>query len=231
MKISKGIVRLGLTILSIAGVGVTGVAAAKCHENAIKKETKKEKLKAYAPAIASGAVTALCIVSSHRISSREIAALSATASYAIANRNKLEEKIKPYLTEQEAKEIKQEVTKVSVPRGPSIEWTGCGTMKFIEAYSGRMFYSSMENVLAAETKLSNRFSDGEYVSYNTFYELLGLVQTKFGDEFGWIPDEDYYDYKDPNPIGFTHDIVKDDDGLPLCIINITIYPKEGYYEI
>ena len=91
MNINTRWVRLGLSLVGVAGVGVTSVLSVKCHEKAKDKTEKKEKLAAYIPAIASGVLTSACILGSHKLSSKQIAALTASCGYLAANRKKFEE--------------------------------------------------------------------------------------------------------------------------------------------
>lgn len=233
--INRNIIRLGLTILGIIGVPVTSYLSVKGHDKAKTAETKKDKLKAYLPAIISGTVTTGSIIGSHKMSSKEIVALTATATYAINNRNKLEEKLGQYIDRDEAKQIKNEVAKLSSGNekhiGPSIESTGKGSLKVLEGYSGRWFYSSMESVIEAENKLNQHLKNGEYVCMNDFYSWLGIAATHFGDQWGWAPNEDYYEYTIENPIEFENTLVDDENGEPLLLIDIYTYPMECWREV
>ena len=232
--INRSIIRLGLTIIGILGVPVTSYISIKCHEKAEKAETKQDKLKAYIPAIISGAVTTGSIAGSHKLSNKEIAALTATATYAITNRNVLEEKLGKYVDTNEAKQIKQEVAKIATnekSNRPTIEATNKGCLKVLEGYSGRWFYSSMEAVIEAEKELNKHLKNGEYVCMNDFYRWLGIAETHFGDQFGWVPNETYYDYKIDDPIMFENTLVDDENGDPLLLIDIYTYPMEGWKEI
>lgn len=233
--INRNLIRLGLTILGVIGVPVTSYLSVKCHEKAKDAETKSDKLKAYLPAIISGTVTTGSIIGSHRMSSKEIAALTATATYAITNRNKLEEELGKYVDTKEAKQIKTEVAKLASGNeksaGPSFETTGKGSLKVLEGYSGRWFYSSIEAVTEAEKKLNNRLKSGDYVCMNDFYSWLGIATTHFGDQWGWAPNEDYYDYTIDDPIEFENTLVDDENGEPLLIIDIFTYPMECWRDV
>lgn len=232
--INRSIIRLGLTIIGILGVPVTSYISIKCHEKAEKAETKHDKLKAYIPAIISGAVTTGSIAGSHKLSNKEIAALTATATYAITNRNTLEEKLGKYVDTNEAKQIKNEVAKIATnekSNKPTIETSGKGSLKVLEGYSGRWFYSTMAAVIEAENKLNDRLKNGESVSMNDFYRWLGIAATSFGEQWGWVPDENYYNYKCDDPVMFENTLVDDEDGDPLLLISIYTYPMEGWKEI
>lgn len=234
MKINKSMIRLGLTALGVLGIPITSWLSIKCHDKAKDVEDKKEKAKCYIPAMVSGVATAACVIGSHKVSSKEIAALSATASFAIANRDKLEQKIKETIPDQQ--QAKKEITKskaIVVSDKPSIESTGRGMLKCLEGYSGRLFYSSIEAVKSAEEKMSRRFNDGQYICLNDFYQLLGITQTHFGHQWGWVPDQDYYPNFDidDNPLQFENNLVKDDEGNDMLVIEIYNYPMESWMEV
>lgn len=249
MKISLRWVSLGLSLLGVGGVGLTSWLSIKCHEKAKGVEDKKEKVKAYIPAIISGVGTSACILGSHHVSAKEIAALTASCTYLAANRDKIEKKIKEKYGEEKLHEIKNVVaidsikenkpkelvttdTKKMLPRKSSIEWTGNGPLKCFEGYSGRYFYSTLEKVKEAEKTLNNKLHDGEYVCLNDFYELLGIAKTHFGNTFGWPANEEYYDIQLEEPINFENTLVEDDfDGEPVLIIDLYTYPMECWMEV
>ena len=218
-----------LSGIAVVGVGATGYLSAKCTKKAETKTTTKDKVIAYAPAIASGVGTAACIIGSHYISAKEIATLSAAATYAITNRDKLKKAIEQRYGKDELKDICE--SNCEIPSKQNIEWTGHGTLKCLEGYSGRMFYSSLEAVKEAEEKLSKMFSDGVYLSLNDFYEFLGIQKTHFGNQFGWVPHTDYYEYDGEHPIEFKNSIMKDKDGNPVLVIDVYTYPMEGWLEL
>lgn len=242
-------ISLGLSLLGVGGVGLTSYLAIKGHEEAKDKTDKKEKLLAYKWAILSGVGTSACILGSHHVSSKEIAALTASCTYLAANRDKIEKKIKEKFGEEKLHEIKTDIgvdtvkekkskeiattdTKKMLPRKSSVEWTGNGPLKCFEGYSGRYFYSTLEKVKEAEMKLNNKLHDGEYVCLNDFYELLGMSKTHFGNTFGWPANEEYYDISLEEPISFENTIVEDDfTGEPVLIIDVYTYPIEGWEEV
>ena len=63
---------------------------------------------------------------------------------------------------------------------------------------------------------------------NEFYEFLGLEQTDYGGEVGWV-----IEYNDSFWIDFNHRKVTMDDGLECYIIEMMFEPttnwKEYYY--
>lgn len=230
MKINGKVIRLALTALGMLGVPITSWLSVKCHEKAKNAETKKEKALCYIPAIISGTATCACIGGSHHVGSKEIAALTATASFAVANRNKLEEKLAPLIQKEEALDIRKEVAKKPLS-GQPIEFSGNGPLRFLECYSGRKFTSSLENVLSGEKRLNKEIREGAAVCMNDLYHYWNITQTEFGDQFGWIPSDDPNCYNYCDPVMFQHEMVEDDDGQPLCLIIIYDYPQENWMEI
>lgn len=228
MIFNRNVIRLVLTTIGVIGVPITSWLSIKCHEKAKDEETTEGKIKQYIPAVVTGFATAASIIGSHRASSKEIATLTATATFAVTNRNKLEEAVKPYMKKEEVKQIAAE----SVSKGQSIEATGYGNVKFLDGYSGRLFYSSLEAVKRAEAKVNKMLNNGEYINLNDFYSFLNIEQTDFGFERGWAPTDDWFPtWFEDNAIGFDNTIVNDKDGNPMMLISMEMTPMECYWEV
>lgn len=225
MRLSNKAIRKILTAVGVIGVGVTGWLSAKGSEKAKEKTDTKEKAKCYIPAIVSGVITTASIIGHDRLSSNEIAALTTTAAFAVSNRDKLQ----GFINEKLGKEAAVEAKKQLYPSESSmIEDTGRGSTKFLDAYSGRKFYSNLNSVKRGEEMISRRLNDGEFVNYNDLYFSWGIVRTEFGETHGWIPDDNFYEHDiyDDNPIGFHHDEGIDFDGSKLIVITIESEPKQ-----
>ena len=251
VKLNPRIISLALSLIGVGGVGVTSWLSIKCHEKAKDKTEKKDKAICYIPAIGSGLVTAGCILGSHHVSSKEIAALTATAGYLTANRDKIKKKLEEVVGTEKAKEIETQAAveaakenkqlekktnppKKTIAHGESIEWTGKGPLKCLEGYSGRYFYSTLEAVKDAQKKLNNRLHCGEYVCLNDLYELYGITKTHFGHQFGWPSNSDFICNvdEDEEPIEFENTIVQDDfTGETILLIDIHTYPMECWQEV
>lgn len=238
MVINRRIIRLALTIVGVAGIPLTSYLSVKGHEKAKTAEGRKEKLKCYIPAIVVGAVSGGCIIGRDIDTNKEIAALATTATYAIANRDKLEKKLGEFMPEEELKKFKEENAKEALVsseehyKKQNVEWTGYGTLKVLEGYTGRLFYSSMEKVYEAEEKLTKRYQSGEYICVNDFYRLLGIQETHYGHQWGWVPQEEYFpQWLEDNPLGFENKLADDEDGNPMLVIEIYTYPMECWMEV
>ena len=232
-------ISLGLSLLGVGGVGLTSYLAIKGHDEAKDKTDKKEKILAYKWAILSGVGTSACILGSHHVSSKEIAALTASCTYLAANRDKILNKVQEKLGKEETKKISQETAlEMSKDRNSPtvIEDTGHGKIHFVEDMFGREFYCSLEHVEWAEKMLNHMYSHNERVNYNTFYELLGLKKTRAGWSHGWPKDEDIYDdsfgYSTDTLILFENIKVEGDNGEPMYVICVRMTPPvEGYLEM
>lgn len=229
MNINMKWVRLGLSLAGVAGVGITSALSVKCHDKAKDAHGKKEKLIAYAPAIASGVLTSACILGSHHLSSKQIAALTASCGYLAANRQKILDKVRQELGAEKAKVLQAEAVKeVRVEKAkkekkkPVIEETGYGHEHFMEDVFFREFYCSVEHFEWAKKMLNHLFMQGVHVDYNTFYELLGLSKTKEGYEFEW-PSE-LYGYSIDEPIFWERIPSVDDNGERMWVVSCRTAP-------
>lgn len=224
-----------LTVASSIGVILTGWLSFRAGK---KSEKPNRKWTIYIPPVTVGALTIVGIVASHTIDAKQITALTATCAYLTMERDELENAIRERYGEDTLKEIKEEVHKKVqqkvTARGETVEETGNGDLLCIEGYSGRMFRSSYAAVKRACLELNRRFRNGEYVCLNDFYKLLGIGVTRFGNEFGWAANEDYYEYKD----GIKYELTfikaeecndgRDEDEL---IIDIYTYPMQFWMEV
>lgn len=214
-------IRNSLSLLGVLGIGLTSWASVKCSRKADRESDRKGKLKAYVPAIVSGVLTSACVLAANRLSSREIAALAAGCAY-MANR----EKSRAIQSGKSTPSLPSRDETIAPWEGPSIEWTGNGTLLCFEAYSGRLFYSSREAVERAILNLNEYYRQRGRASLNTFYSLLRIRTTTFGAETGWIADVD-----SPEPEDL--EIVTIDgngrNGENMLIIDIKTDP-EDYWE-
>ena len=176
------LIKLALSWLGVAGVGITSWLSVKCSKKAEKETDPKKKLLAYTPAILSGVATSFCILKPAYMADKEIAALAAGCAYITQNKGKM---ALPGTKEAEAEKAKAEIAPWE---GPSIEWTGKGTTLCFDEFSGRMFYSSEKGIDEAVDALNDRYIEGEFLTLNDFYHHLGISKTDFGESYGWPND-------------------------------------------
>lgn len=243
-----------LTGGAIIGLGATAILTAKGQMKADeimaekkasgefddttgKKEKFKETWKCYVPVMISGVLTLVCIVTSQYISRKEIAGLAASLGVLAANRDNLEKAIKEKYGEDALVELREKILPFKKPevkggktedRFPA-ELTGKGDLLCYEGYSGRWFRSSEEAVKEAEEEYNLRFKDGDYLSFNDLYELLGIKSSSFGNKFGYPHPFEYYNPEDG--IEFENSIFYDEEiGENVLYIDIFTHPFEDWLE-
>jgi len=188
IKLTPKMISLGLSLLGVAGVGATSWLSVKCHEKAKEKTEKKDKILAYTPAIVSGVATSACILGSHHVSAKEIAALTASCAYVTANRDKIVHKVSEKFGHETANDIIKDVEVLdlgTLAHNLPIENTGRGNTVFYDMYSGRAFKSSYADVLRGLKILNNEYVSGTSMCFNDLYDLWGLSLTTMGGRFGW----------------------------------------------
>ena len=212
------LIRLILSWAGVLGVGVTSWLSVRCSKKAEAETDPKKKALAYVPAVAAGVATSACILGVNHISDREIAALAAGCAYMAKNRG-------------EAKQItgtQKKPEDIAPWEGPSVEWTGRGTLLCFEGYSGRLFYSSKEAVEAAEDAFNRLYEECNCACLNDLHRLLGISETYFGSQYGWSRKSDYYG-EDPIEIHNVESIAE--NGERMLIIEILTYPMECWMEV
>ena len=173
------LIRLALSWIGVAGVGITSWLSVKCSKKAEKETDPKKKLLAYAPAIASGVATSFCILKPAYMADKEIAALAAGCAYIAQKNSKLA------LPGTKAAEEEKKTNDIAPWEGHCVEWTGKGTTLCFDEFSGRMFYSCEKAIDEAVDALNERYVDGEVLTLNDLYHYLGISKTDFGEEYGW----------------------------------------------
>lgn len=219
------------SFLSMAGVGITSFVSVKCSKKAEKAETTGEKVKAYAPAIASGAATCACIFVTGHVPLKAAAGLAASASYLAANRDKVQKKLEQVVGKEESKKLIAEADKETAREilpweGPSIEYTGNGEELFLEGWSGRLFYSSQKAVQEAQDKINEQYRAYEEVFLNDYYRALGIVETRFGDLYYWDRNECVGMDQECEWIHFHSYTTINEDGRSMIVLDIFDDPKE-----
>ena len=184
------------------------------YSTADKLELVKTAAPYYIPTALLSILTVGTIIVNHHVNRKALLGLSATTSYLVANRDQL----KKFIDENpKVKKIADETKSYFLPPKnacETIEETGNGNLLCFEAYTGRIFRSSEEAVLDAQNQLIEQYLDEEdhgefgYASYNDLYYYLGIRQTQFGHEYGWVNNEDWYERNEP--IGFHNELVAKD---------------------
>lgn len=215
-----------LTGLAIAGVVSTVYSAYKagpradkilenyrkdmrdCHpedketKKIIVEETAKKMIPVVAPTVIMGTTTVACIIGSHSVSSRRIAALSAAYSLSESTVKNLNSKMEEMLGEKKARAIKDSIMKDKLKADSEkdkkilsdgqVIIPNDGTVLCKDLYSGRLFYSNAEKINQAITKCSYDIISEMYISLNEFYDAVNspqLPRIPLGDDLGWNIDD------------------------------------------
>lgn len=249
-----------LTGIAVVGVVAVAVMSAKETPNAMKEwryipeepVAEKDALKfcatkvarvawEYKGTIIASGVTIVAIIGSHKLSMKQIAALTATCGYLASNRDMLEKEIRKLPGGEEVlKRVKKEVMEKHVEEATdkeptfkkpwhyqSVEETGNGDLLCMEAWSGRLFRSSLDAVEQAQARFNDmrdedgfdcQLTNGDYASYpaalsmNDLYAEYGLERTQLGHDFGWPADDDYYPTR---RIDFENTLIRVDELEPI----------------
>lgn len=225
-----------LTGIGAAGVLTTAYLTGKSsirayqiledHEINVKMDlARKEKFflvwKEFIPPAGSAAVTIGAIILANRIGTRRAAALA--VAYTVSERGFQEyrEKVVEQIGKKKETAIRDEiaqdqVTRAGVSRDSVI--IGGGKCIFMDARSGRTFWSEMEDVKSAINAINYKINGSVYASVNDFYEKVGLPRLPDGDDFGWT--------NALMDVHFTTTIT--DDNMPCFQMKFTVEPIRNY---
>ncbi|MBF1659783.1 MAG: hypothetical protein HXO58_08115 [Rothia mucilaginosa] len=192
-----------LTGAALVGVGLTGFFAATgamkaqtiLAENSAADDSFKEKARltwrCYIPALSVAAVTGASIVGLHGVLGRRVASVAAATAVAESQLERLKDAVKEVATPPQREEIQNAATRHVAETQiapPVADDLAEGTQLCFEAYSGRYFIASMEDIRAAVNTLNAQINNSLYASINDLYDQLGLERTRYGDDVGWNSD-------------------------------------------
>jgi hypothetical protein len=235
-----------LTGLGVIGVISTGILAARAtpiaqraldqvaveHEFKYPTEdtvplTRKEKimavLPAYAPAVASGALTIFCIVAANSIHLKRNAALASVIGIIQTGIQTYQEKVIEAVGEKKEELIRGEVAEERLKKNPvkenNVIMLGEETSYCYDSFSGRYFTSSMERINQARNDFNHLLLIRDYLSLNDFYEFLGLPAIEIGNNVGWVL---YNGRKDLLELKFSSKVAS--NGKPCLVIDYMVQP-------
>lgn len=227
-----------LTFLGGIGVGVTAVLVAQETPKAIQMlEMAKEKkgsdltilektvvaVPCYAPAIATGTATIVCIFSANILNKKRQGQIS--SAYALLDRYHKE--YRNTLIRLKGEEVDQEIRTEMARKHCDFHQIGLdvpdGKVIFYDEISEETIECYEREIMDAEYHLNRNFVMRGYASLNEFYEFLGLPQTDYGEEMGWSMSDGYC------WIDFQHrQINQDDGGTPIYVIDMMFPPESDY---
>ena len=184
----------------------------------------KTTWKCYAPAAATGVLSAACILGANKINHKRNAALAAAYSISEATLKDYQKKVVETIGEKKEQVIRDEVAGDIIQRDPvqnhEVIITGDGNQLCYDVVSCRYFWSTAEKLKKTENILNLRLRDEMYVSLNDFYYELGLEPSKIGNDIGWNIDDGYIDFS------FSSKLTTDD--RPCLVVNYGVVPRYDY---
>jgi hypothetical protein len=169
-----------------------GTLAGKPAHQLTRKEKAQLTWMYYLPAVGSVVLTCGAIIGANRVADHRTAAMA--AAFTISEKALVEYKDKVVETFGKTKGervhdavMQDRVTNAPVPQG-LIVMTGQKQLCF-DAWSGRYFHSTMEDMKKAMNDLNYRILSDNYASLSDFYSLLDLESTTGSDDIGWNVDK------------------------------------------
>lgn len=195
-----------------------------------KKEITISTLKKVAPVVIPpvviGSATIWSAVSGYNSASRQITALSAAYSLTENSFTQFQDKAKEMLGEKKVQEIKDKVNETAYESTPKNEVirTGKGEVLCLDEASGRYFYSSAEAIKKAFNEVNKQMMDEYYVSFNEYYDKIGLPPITLGDDLGFNIDQGLID------IDHIFTAVLNEKDEVVLIVNVDEYVSTRYME-
>lgn len=238
VKHSPGI----LTGIGIAGMATSTVLAVKATPKALilieerkdelkgtdvkhpKLEAVKACWKCYIPAVATGALSAVCLISANSVNTRRNAALATAYTLSESALREYQEKVVETIGEKKEQAVKDAIAKDRIDNNPVTERTVIITEKgdtlCYDIASDRYFKSDIEKLKKAVNELNRRMNNETYISLNEFYSEIGLHSTEPGDILGWNTDKGHID------LYFSSRLTN--DGTPCLAVGFNNPPVYGY---
>jgi len=199
-----------------ATVGVVGTAAASAKAAVKTKEYQEEYADAsfaekakfigglWVMPVVVGGVTIFCIWRGHKIHLEKEASLAAMSAFWKTKYDELDKKISEKLSEEEYKEVKDEIFKENVEkaaneRGVNLAALSKGQFWVYDAITGQFMKVTADQMTWATYALNKRFMEGQVVQYNWFLGLLGGRPSELAKDVGWDPNnETFFEMLDYN---------------------------------
>lgn len=226
-----------LACFASLGVMATGYLSAKCSRKANEREGVKDKVVAYAPAIAAGCATISCIGASTYFSNEEIAALTLAcaataqkyADYRKAVHDNVsaedEARINEAFYVKEIERLEQELAERDYPREDD------DLCEFVDSYSGYTFRALLEDVEDGIAEAQNRYDEDGILAWCDIFYLANNEDTRPYESVlgcGGIPWSD-------TGIGWSKnmlmDLYENEEGFDFVISLREMKDKPGVYVI
>ena len=96
---------------------------------------------------------------------------------------------------------------------------------FYDEFGHRYFNAPIEQVLQAEYHLNRNYCMNAGIYLNEFYNFLGIDKTEYGDQVGWVMEDESTMW-----IDFNHHKITMEDGLECYAIEMVPEPSVAIQE-
>lgn len=156
-------------------------------------EIVKTAWRCYIPAASIGIISLACLIGASSVHIRRNAVLAAAYTISESTLKDYRSKVIEELGEKKDVDIRQAVAQDKLKKQPventEVIITQSGDDLCYDAFSGRYFKSSVTRLEQAANEVNSNLYSFNYVSLNTFYDLIGLDSVKIGDQLGWSIDQ------------------------------------------
>lgn len=237
-----------LTGIGIAGMVTTTILAVKATPKAIRliNEKEQEELekdenfeslskvdivktawKPYIPAVVTGTVSVACLIGASSVNAKRNAALATAYQISQTALHDYKAKVVETIGEKKEKVIREQAAKEKVEQNPvskrEVIITGGGDTLCYDITAGQYFKSDIEKIKKTVNELNRRMTYEMYISWNEFFDELGMKTTPMGDELGWNIDDGLIE------LDYSSQLT--DDGTPCITIEYLIAPKYDYSKL
>jgi hypothetical protein len=191
-----------------------------------KRETFELVWKVYIPPFLVGTLTCGSIIMANRIGTRRAAAMAGALAISERAYDEYREKVRETIGKNKEDKLRTEIQQKRVDENPptaeNVIITGNGEVLCKDAYSGRYFKSSMEEIKAAQNHVNHMRLNSDYASLTDFYNFLGLEPTKESDNVGWNTGEAL-------EVMFTSAI--SDKQEPVLVMDFVVGPIRNFWKV
>lgn len=177
--------------------------------------------KQYIPTVILGSITVGCILCTNTIHLKRQAILASLYSISEKALDEYRLKTREIIGEKKEQAIRDEIAADKVKTIPvsaqSIVMSG--DVLCFDAFSGRTFSSSMNQICKVRNDLNYALRTDMWVSINELYYALGMDGIGQGDEMGWNAD---------NPIDLTFSTQLTEDDRPCLVMDYLVGPRFNY---
>ena len=189
-----------------------------------RREMFKLVWKEYIPPVGVGVLTVVAIVGANQIGTRRAAALAAAYSMSEHAFTEYRDKVVEKMGLTKEKGVRDDLAQERVNKNPmgdkQIIIAGSGDVICHEAFTGRYFNSSMEELKSAQNAINYQINNNVYASLSDLYDRLGLKHTSESNEVGWNSDK---------LLEMQFSTVLNDKGQPCLSFDYQVVPIRNYY--